>query len=63
MSNLQGNPSVGADIGQINPDHINARLLKDITEIIDPIISSALPKNGVVFQMLYSLSSKFVYSF
>ena len=44
MSNLQGNPSVDADIGQINPDHINARLLKDITEIIDPIISSALPQ-------------------
>ena len=44
MSNLQGNPSVGADIGQINPDRINARLLKDITEIIDPIISSTLPQ-------------------
>ena len=44
MSNLQRNPSVGADIGQINPDHINARLLKDITEIIDPIIFSALPQ-------------------
>jgi len=43
-NNLIGNPSVPADIGQINPDHINPRLLKDITEIINPIISTTLPQ-------------------
>lgn len=41
--NLTGNPSVGADVGQITPDRINPHLLKDIAEIIDPIVSSVIP--------------------
>jgi Transposase DDE domain len=44
MTNFpQGNPSVPADIEQINPTSVNPRLLKDIANIISPLISMALP--------------------
>lgn len=41
---ITGNPSVGADIGKINPELVNPQLLKDVLKIINPIVSSALPK-------------------
>ncbi|MCF2141814.1 MAG: hypothetical protein K9W44_17315 [Candidatus Lokiarchaeota archaeon] len=43
-TNLQENPSVGADIGQITPNQINPQLLLDITKIINPIISQKMPQ-------------------
>lgn len=42
-TNLHGGPSVSADFGLINPDHINSRLLIDISKIIEPVISLSLP--------------------
>ncbi len=44
LNNLLGIPSVPADIGKINPQLINPRLLKDVLKIIDPIVKTALPK-------------------
>ena len=38
-----GIPSVNADIGEISPQLISARLLKDILEIIEPIILLSMP--------------------
>ena len=40
----RGNPSVPADIGQINPKLVNIRLLKDILKILEPIVLQTLPQ-------------------
>ncbi|MCF2139047.1 MAG: hypothetical protein K9W44_03215 [Candidatus Lokiarchaeota archaeon] len=48
-TNLQENPSVGADIGQITPNQINPQLLLDIAEVIDHVISQKCLQNEMVF--------------
>jgi hypothetical protein len=40
---VEGNPSVPADIGQINPKNINPLLLKEVLDFIEPIVSRYLP--------------------
>ena len=40
----RGIPSVTADIGQITPKLVNIRLLKDILEILEPIVLQTLPQ-------------------
>lgn len=49
-SYLSGNPSVGADMGKITPDHVNPQLLKDVSTIIEPVISSAIPEKRSGFK-------------
>ena len=61
---VQGNPSVGADIGQITPKLFNVSLLKDILDTVTPIAEMTLPakRSGysyaifVLFQILIQIS-------
>ena len=51
-----GTPSVTADIGEINPQLINVRLLKDILEIIEKL--KTLKEKGISAELIAATSIK-----
>lgn len=42
-NNFEVRPPVAAGIGQINPDHVNVRLLKDVMDLIRSPVKNTLP--------------------